>query len=105
MKKEIEINGRNYYYESKISSGEFSDFVYTSFFKKGEPIKKRIVKKKYLFFGPIIKDEIIVEDTFFHCFDIGVDLSVGSIIDPDYIKSAEEKFARKIRIQNDKIVL
>lgn len=100
MKRQIEINGRKYFYELRTSAGEFSDFIYTSFYLKGQPITKIITTKKYIFFGPIVKNEVITEDTYIHCFDVGVNLSIGSVVDPELIKNEEEKFNRKLIIKN-----
>jgi len=105
MKKPININGRDYFYEICIGEGEFQDFTYTAFFVKGEPVNKRVIKRKFIFFGPIIYDETIKVDRFIKCFEIGIDLSNGSIVDPEIIKRVEEKHNRKIVITDKELAI
>jgi hypothetical protein len=88
-----------------MSQGEYTDFIFTSFFIKGKPNTKRITKRKFVFFGPIIYDETIQVDNFVKCFELGVNLSEGSIVDPDIIREAEEKFNRKIIITDKEITI
>lgn len=105
MKRPISINRRDYFYETKIAEGEFSDSHYTEFFIKVEPIQKRIVKRKFILFGPVIEDKIVDVDNYRYCFTVNVSLRKGSIITPSIIKHAEDQYNSKVVVTDKKLEL
>ena len=86
----IKINGNEYYYHTfSYEDGEAG----TYFYKKGDPIKRRKITRKYWLFGPILKDEIVEEENYIDCFRINECIKYN----PDdrvimLIKKAEEEF-------------
>lgn len=91
MKIPIKINGREYFYENRYG-GEFEEYLCTQFYEKGEPIQKRVIKKKFLFFGPIVSDVIVNEDNFIPRFTTPLRIAEHSFFDIEQIKKTEEKY-------------
>lgn len=88
----IKINGRQYYFENIISHGEYDDYMYTQFYERGPDTKKRVVKKKYWLFGPVISDELVDVQNYTPCFRTYKEISENTFFDIDAIKVAEEKY-------------
>ena len=100
----IKVNGRNYYFKN-IFGGEYSSYYHTNFYIKGEPIKKRVVKKRYWLWGKVVSDEIVEVDNFILCFHTYEKIIDPILIDIKKIKLAEEKYYREFLVKFGKLEL
>jgi hypothetical protein len=88
----IKINGRHYYFENIISGGEYVDYCHTQFYERGPDTKKRVIKKKYWLFGPVVSDELVDVQNYNMCFKTYREISEDVYFDVDAIKITEDKY-------------
>jgi hypothetical protein len=87
----IKINGRQYYFHN-VYGGEYNNYCCTDFFEREPDTKKRVVKRRYWLFGPIVSDELVDVKNYRRCFTTYREISEDSYFDIDAIKATEDKY-------------
>lgn len=96
----IQINETQYHFQLTI---DIDNGYKTSFYKK-EKIERHIIKRKYIIFGPIIKDEVVKEEKFKFCFSLNDTIKDGlSDRNSRLIKRLEKTYSTKENLINGNI--